>query len=63
LGQRLQLTPPAVGSELPIVIDGLAMKDLGEGALRGVTAIADSGLDAVAIIESFASSRAIRRVV
>jgi excisionase family DNA binding protein len=53
----------AVDTEVPIVIGGLAMKDLGEGALRGVTAIADSGLDAVAIIESFASLRAIRRVV
>lgn len=49
--------------KVPIVIGGLAMGDLGRAALRGVTAIAENGRDAVEIIESFASTRALRRVV
>jgi methanogenic corrinoid protein MtbC1 len=51
-----------IDADVPIVIGGLAMKELGRSTLRGVTAVADSGRDAVEIIESFASTRAIRRV-
>lgn len=53
----------AIDANVPIVIGGLAMKELGRATLRGVTAIADDGRDAVAIIESFATTRAIRRVI
>lgn len=53
----------AVDDAVPIVIGGLAIKELGRPALRGVTAVADDGRDAVAIIESFASTRAIHRAV
>jgi methanogenic corrinoid protein MtbC1 len=50
----------AVDTEVPIIIGGLAMKGLTKTALRGVTAVADGGRDALAIIESFAATRAIR---
>jgi len=53
----------AVDDTVPIVIGGLAMKDLGRTTLPGVTAVAGDGRDAVAIIESFASTRAIQRIV
>jgi MerR family transcriptional regulator, light-induced transcriptional regulator len=53
----------AVDADVPIVIGGLAVSLLGETSLRGVSAIAGDGREAVAIIESFASSRAIRRIV
>ncbi|HVB02053.1 MAG TPA: hypothetical protein VNE42_12450 [Acidimicrobiales bacterium] len=48
---------------VPIVIGGLAITDLGGATLRGVIAIAENGRDAVEIIESFASTRALWRVV
>jgi MerR family transcriptional regulator, light-induced transcriptional regulator len=52
-----------VDSKVPIVIGGLAIKELRQTTLRGVTAVTDDGRDAIAIIESFAQRRAIRRVV
>ncbi len=51
-----------IDAAVPIVIGGLAIKELGSAGLRGVTAVADSGRDAIGIIESFAATRAIRRV-
>lgn len=53
----------AVDAKVPIVIGGLAMNELGNAKMRGVTAVANDGRDAVAIIESFASTRSIRRAV
>jgi excisionase family DNA binding protein len=51
-----------IDATVPIVVGGLAIKELGSAGLRGVTAVADSGRDAIEIIESFAATRAIRRV-
>jgi excisionase family DNA binding protein len=52
----------AVNADVPIIVGGLATKGLGRTALRGVTAVVDGGRDAIAVIESFASTRAIRRI-
>lgn len=52
-----------VDDEVPIVIGGLVVTEAENIHLEGVTAIANDGLQAVEIIESFATSRAIRRVV
>jgi methanogenic corrinoid protein MtbC1 len=49
--------------EIPIVVGGLAVSASARQLLRGVTAIADDGRDAVAIVESIASARAIRRAI
>jgi excisionase family DNA binding protein len=53
----------AVDGEVPIVIGGLGVSDADNVALRGVTAVAGDGREAMAIVEAFASSRAIRQVI
>ncbi|HUY06958.1 MAG TPA: helix-turn-helix domain-containing protein [Acidimicrobiales bacterium] len=50
-------------ANLPIVIGGLVVTELDKLRLRGVSAIASDGLQAIEIIESFAASRAMRQVV
>jgi excisionase family DNA binding protein len=53
----------AIGAGVPIVIGGLAVSEADKLALRDVTAVANDGREAISIVESFASSRAIRRIV
>jgi excisionase family DNA binding protein len=53
----------ATAADVPIVIGGLAVSESDKLALRDVTAIAGNGREAVMIVESLASSRAIRQVI
>ena len=53
----------AADDEVPIVIGGLAVSDVDKVALRGVTAVASDGREAITIVESLSSSRAFRQVV
>jgi hypothetical protein len=48
---------------LPIVLGGLAAGVSDDAGLRGITAIGNDGREAVAIVESFASTRVVRRAV
>lgn len=47
---------------IPILVGGLAAIEMGDRSLRGVTALARSGREAVALVEELAGSRAIRQV-
>jgi methanogenic corrinoid protein MtbC1 len=52
-----------IDAEVSVVLGGLATQELGDRAVRGVTATSIDGRDVIAITEVFAAQRAIRRVV
>lgn len=52
-----------VDAEIPVIVGGLAVAEFQKVVLRGVTAVADDGRAAVAIIESFASPRRLHEAV
>jgi excisionase family DNA binding protein len=52
-----------VDTRIPIIVGGLAVAEFESVLLRGVTAVADDGRSAVAIIETLASSRGLHEAV
>jgi excisionase family DNA binding protein len=52
-----------VDPEIPIIVGGLAVAEFEKVLLRGVTAVADDGRAAVAIVESFTRSRRLHKAV
>jgi methylmalonyl-CoA mutase cobalamin-binding subunit len=52
-----------VDREIPIIVGGLVVSEFEKVLLRDVTAVADDGRAAVAIIESFMSAGGLHRAV